>query len=137
MIDITSDQLTPKEREIWRAIVFEGLDIKGLIDRFCINRETVKTHLNNICLKKQVWGNSRTQQIQALFWREYLKMFNCGLCRFNIEDHCTNEDSDEYKEKVDNKTICLKYQPRPKCYSNQMADCVYGYCKGCVYKSEE
>lgn len=135
MIDITSDDFTPMEKRIYEAIVFEGLDIKGLVNKFVLQRSTITTHLDSICHKKQIWGsNNRTQQLQALFWREYLKVFNCSLCKFNIENKCTNKESYEFKTKCSVDKICVKYQPRPKCYSNQMADCVYGYCKGCQYK---
>ena len=72
MIDITCDDFTPMERRIYNAIIFEGCDISELAEKFYITPATIKTHLNSICRKKQIWGSNRLFKLAAGFVKEVL-----------------------------------------------------------------
>lgn len=113
---ITSDELTPMEKRIYKAIVFEGMDFKELGKRFSIERATVVAHINAICQKKQVWGNSRLFELTSQFWGEFMKNinWNCSLCQYNT-GKCINPNSQFFNEKFSTKKkaenmVCSRFK---------------------------
>lgn len=98
MIDITSDKLTRMEKRIYKSIVLEGCSISDLMRKYCLTRGTIATHLNNICHKRQVWGNNRIMALFWQFWGGFLACMNCSKCQYNIQDKCCNSHSQFYGE---------------------------------------
>lgn len=106
---IYSDVLTPMEKRIYKAIIFQGMDFKDLCKRYHIERTTVVAHINAICLKKQVWGNSRLFELSSQFWGDFLKMKNCTECKFDIDDKCQCTKAEDYEEPVNEYMICREF----------------------------
>ena len=97
---ITSDDLTPMESRIYKAIVIQGMNFNDLCKRFSIERTTVDAHVNAICQKKQIWGNSRLFALQAQFWKGVVKMANCSDCQAWHDKKCNCAASPFFGEPI-------------------------------------
>ena len=100
---VYEDKLTDKEQQIYEAIAIDGLGFEGLMKKFGLARATICTHINSICLKKQVSGNCRLFALTHKYLREKMEKnrteWNCTLCAWR-GDKCNNVNSQFFGENL-------------------------------------
>lgn len=119
---VFEDKLTQREQEIYEAIVIDGLGFDELGAKFKLARTTIDTHINSICLKKQVSGTCRLFALTHKYLREKMEKekaeWNCTICAWR-SNKCNNIDSQFYGEnlKSDKKALnmsCGRFKARGK-----------------------
>jgi len=70
-----SDKLSPREQDVYELLCL-GLEYWEVAEKLCISRTTVKTHVNNIFLKKYV--NSHSKLLANFFYNEYIPKIKEG-----------------------------------------------------------
>lgn len=100
---VFEDKLTQREQEIYEAIVIDGLGFDELGAKFKLARTTIDTHINSICLKKQVSGTCRLFTLTHKYLREKMEQnrteWNCTLCAWR-GDKCNNINSQFFGENL-------------------------------------
>lgn len=113
-MDIYSDELTKKEKQIYKAIIFQGCNYKELAEKFKLERTTIATHLDSICQKKQIYGLNRLHSLSAQFWGEIMEKWNCDKCKFKKGGVCSCLKSYFYGDAVNSGMICAKFKEKDK-----------------------
>lgn len=113
-MDIYSDELTKKEKQIYKAIIFQGCDYKELAEKFNLKRTTIATHLDSICQKKQIYGLNRLHSLSAQFWGEIMEKWNCDKCKFKKDGACSCLKSYFYGDAVNDGMLCPKFKIKEK-----------------------
>ena len=102
---VYEDKLTEREQQIYEAIAIDGMGFQELMQKFKLARTTICTHINSICLKKQVSGNCRFFALTHKYMREKMEKiqpkWNCTLCVWR-GDKCNHPNSQFFGENLKN-----------------------------------
>lgn len=69
-----SDELTRREKEVYEYFCKTGASVQELSEKFNLTVSTIKTHIENICRKKLLFGQNRKYQLLVGFWQKRTKV---------------------------------------------------------------
>lgn len=111
-----NEALTTKELEVYNCIVYFGMSAEEIGKRLNNKTSTIKTHINSICNKFAITGQTRLNQLIIWHYQGVLrgreKMKNCTQCKYEKYNRCQNTNAEDYKEWVNEYMICREFKEK-------------------------